>query len=71
MNIRDVTPDYSQSLDLGDMILHECPCGSNMWRIIASFEDYEISTYFTDAECVFCGTRAKVPTPLDRPLGTD
>lgn len=66
-DIRDLSPDYSSSLDLGDTILHECVCGSNLWRILASFEDYELTVYFTDAECAVCGTRAKVPTPLDRP----
>lgn len=71
MDIRNISPDLSKARDLGDMVLHECPCGSNMWRIVAVFDDYELATYFTDAECVFCGTRAKVPTPLDRPGSFD
>lgn len=68
MNIRELSHDYSQALDLGDTILHECVCGSNLWRIFASFDDYQIATYYTDAECAVCGTWAKVPTEADRPL---
>jgi hypothetical protein len=66
LNIRELKPD-STGLDFSDIVMHECVCGSNLWRIFASFDDYEIATYFTDAECAFCGTYAKVPTPLDRP----
>jgi len=66
-NIRDIRPDYSQAVDLGDMILHECICGSNEFRIIATFDDYEIASYFTDAECLHCGSKFKCPTAIDRP----
>jgi hypothetical protein len=49
-------------------VLHECPvCDSFVWNLKASFEDYELSSYFLDMECASCGTYAKAPTPLDKP----
>jgi hypothetical protein len=47
--------------------MHECICGSDLWKVIVHFEDYEIATYMLDMECVYCGTRAKAPTPIDHP----
>ena len=67
-NISDVHPDYSNATDIRFMgPVHECVCGSNLWRITATFEDYEISMYFLDMECVMCGTKATAPTPIDHP----
>lgn len=54
-------------MDLSDMVLHTCVCGSNLFRVVVSFEDYEIATYCTDMECLECQTRCKAPTPLDNP----
>jgi hypothetical protein len=31
------------------------------------FEDYEISMYMLEMECVLCGTKATAPTPVDMP----
>ena len=56
-----------QPLDISDIITHECPCGSDMWQIVATFDDYEIASYMLDMQCFYCGTRAKAPTPLDNP----
>jgi hypothetical protein len=50
-----------------DMVTHVCACGGNMWKIWAIFQDYEIAAYGLDMECMDCGSRAKAPTPLDRP----
>lgn len=67
-SIRQLKPDYSGSLDYQDEVHEECPeCGSFVWLLKASFEDYELSSYFLDMECASCGTFAKAPTPLDRP----
>ena len=52
--------------DLSGIITHECICGSNLWKLTVSFEDYEISAYLLDMECTFCGTTATAPTPLDK-----
>lgn len=53
--------------DFSDTIMHECICGSNMWKVVVTFEDYEIASYALDMECLECGTVAKAPTPLDAP----
>jgi hypothetical protein len=66
-SIRQLKPDFTGSMDHENEVLHECPCGSFVWNIKASFEDYELSSYFLDMECSSCGTYAKAPTPLDRP----
>ena len=45
-----------------------CPCGSNLFRLTATFDDetYEISGYFLDdASCAECGSLVTAPTPLD------
>jgi hypothetical protein len=45
-----------------------CPCGSNLFRLTATFdsETYEISGYFLDdASCAECGSLVTAPTPLD------
>ena len=56
-------------MDHANEVHHECPvCGSFVWNIKASFEDYEISQYFLDMDCASCGSYAKAPTPLDRPI---
>ena len=52
--------------DFSGIITHECICGSNLWKLVVSFEDYEIAAYLLDMECLICGTRATAPTPLDR-----
>lgn len=66
MDIRDFE-GTGQSMDLSDTIVHVCPCGSHLFKIVASFDNYEIATYSTDGECLECGTRVKVPTPIDNP----
>jgi hypothetical protein len=45
-----------------------CPCGSNLFRITATFDDetYEVSGYFIDdATCAGCNSLITIPTPLD------
>jgi hypothetical protein len=45
-----------------------CPCGSNLFRLTATFDDetYEISGYLLDdATCAECGSLITAPTPLD------
>ena len=66
MNFKDVAHDHSQAMDFGDTIVHECVCGSNMFNVVCVFDDYEIASYLLDMNCVFCGSRYKAPTELDR-----
>ena len=46
--------------------LHVCPCGSQVFSVMASFEDYELVWYFLDATCVNCGNLVVVPCPVDK-----
>ena len=46
--------------------LHVCPCGSQCFNVVASFEDFELSWYFLDATCVNCGNLVVVPCPVDK-----
>lgn len=50
-----------------------CPCGSIAFRPLwVIFEDYEISAYSLNMECVECGSKFVTPTPVDKPgYGTD
>lgn len=54
------------TVDLG-VVTHVCICGSALWKILASFDDYEIATYSTEMYCAECGAKAVTPTELDRP----
>ncbi len=65
-SIRELQPE-GDALDFSDFIMHECICGSNLWRVLVWFGDYEIAGWFTEMECAMCGTQAKTPTPIDRP----
>jgi hypothetical protein len=66
-NILDFVPQEPlRSYDMKGIILHQCICKANMWKIVVGFEDYEISWYALDMECVNCGTRATAPTPIDK-----
>jgi len=61
--------DRTASMDFRPSILHQCACGSTMWRLVVEFEDYEISGYMLDMECLECGSLAIAPTPIDNPEG--
>lgn len=65
LNIHDYD-SHDVGTDFGE-VTHVCVCGNNIFRIYATFNDYEIATYSTDMECLECGSRYKAPTPLDRP----
>ena len=47
--------------------IHACPCGSKVFSILATFDNYEISWYMLDATCVNCGNLVIVPCPIDDP----
>lgn len=46
--------------------IHVCPCGSQVFNIMAAFEDYELIWYHLDATCVNCGNLVIVPCPVDK-----
>lgn len=58
--------DYDNAMDLRGTPTHVCPCGSQIWFLKTVFEEFEISNYFLDMECVNCGSLATAPTPMDR-----
>ncbi len=62
----------SSVIDTRGLPSHECVnCGSNMFLIVASFEDYEISMWGLDAHCANCDAPVTVPCPVDRPHTLD
>jgi len=50
--------------DLGP--IHVCPCGSQVFNAMVSFDDFELVWYFLDGTCVNCGNLVKLPCPVDR-----
>ncbi len=46
--------------------IHVCPCGSQVFNVMAVFEDYEIVWYFLDGTCANCGNIVTVPCPVDK-----
>ena len=46
--------------------VHVCSCGSQVFNVMVSFEDYEIVWYFLDATCVNCGNLVVGPCPADK-----
>lgn len=54
------------ALDLG-VVTHVCTCGCDTWKILASFDDYEIAMYSVEMYCASCGNKARTPTLLDHP----
>lgn len=65
--IRTLKPDYTGNMDQANEVRHVCNCGSFVWNVKASFDDYELASYFLDMECSACGSYALAPTPLDKP----
>jgi hypothetical protein len=61
----------SGSLDLRGIPTHRCICGSSLFLVPMSFEDYRPSAWLLDAECMECGNQLTVPCPADRPTGPD
>lgn len=66
-SITELRPDYTQAMDLRGEPSHVCACGSYIWNVKCSFENYEIVTYFRDMECALCGSMATAPIPDDMP----
>ena len=66
MNVQDFKPEGT-AYDLSGIIMHQCICGSDMWKIVVTFDNYQIAGYMLDMECFYCGTRATAPTEIDDP----
>lgn len=63
---KEIEEESKRAMDLRGNPTHECVCGSNIWNIRATFENYEIAQYFLEMDCIKCGSLATAPTPLDR-----
>lgn len=62
-----MTPN--EDIDQTGIPTHECfNCGSGLFRIVASFENYEVSMYITDGVCAMCESPITVPTLEDHPF---
>ena len=48
--------------------IHTCSCGSQVFNVMASFEDYEIVWWFLDGTCANCGNLVTIPCPADKPV---
>ena len=47
---------------------HAClNCGGETFKVLATFEDYDIATWSTDGYCYQCGAAVTVPCPVDDP----
>jgi rRNA maturation protein Nop10 len=54
------------TLDATGIPTHACPnCGGITFRILASFDNYEIAWYTLTGYCYECGTKVTVPCPAD------
>lgn len=61
-------PLYSAVLDQRGIPTNSClVCGSQVFTIQATFEDYELVGYYLDAQCAECGSPLTAPCPVDRP----
>lgn len=57
-----------QMFDTRGIPSHEClNCGSDTFKILAKFEDYEIAWYTLSGYCASCGSPVTVPCPSDDP----
>lgn len=58
--------EVPDGLDATGIPTHACPtCGGDVFKILASFDDHEISWYTLTGYCNFCGTKVTVPCPAD------
>ena len=59
-------PGDQYRIDARGIPTHACPaCGHTFFRMVAHFEDYEVSFYGLDGECDNCGTKVTLPTLAD------
>lgn len=67
IEITELAPDYTESMDIRGMPTTICPCGSKVWDVKTIFDPDtgEVDMYFLDMECAVCGTLATAPTPED------
>lgn len=59
------TPSEGNTLDLTGIPTTRCPCGSNVFKTLVSFDDEDktIAWYTLQGYCYLCGTRVSFPEP--------
>lgn len=58
--------DYSKASDYRGVYLGDrCLCGSELFHLIGSFENGELTFYFLDGECLNCGSLVTLPYPRE------
>ena len=67
VDINKVKPTYKNAVDLRGPALTVCICGSKVWNVKVIFEEEsrEIGMFFSEMECIFCGSLATTPTPVE------
>lgn len=56
------------SIDQSGIMTHTCfNCGSNIFKIRVTFDDYEIGLMWPDGQCVMCHSTVSVPVPWEHP----
>jgi hypothetical protein len=65
--VEALASDVALNMDLRGTPAHECVCGSNMFTVVCSFDEYEVSMYLLDMQCVGCGSLLTAPTLVDHP----
>lgn len=46
---------------------HICVCGCNVFKGLVAFEDYELSWWYLEGECLNCDAKVILPCPIDKP----
>ena len=66
--IKEHSPSEPALIDQRGVPTHECLCcGSRVFVIRATFEDYDISAWLLEGKCDGCGCPVTVPCPADSP----
>lgn len=56
------------AIDQSGIVTHVCfNCGSNIFMIKATFDDYEMGLLWPEGICTGCDSTVTIPTPMDHP----